>query len=106
MITYIVKNGSQQTMKVTTITAIVLAAFCSFDFLVFFCLFKNTCICNLALNDSNFSSWLVSEMSWLEDDLSQEAWDSFSTSRVYKRQYKIQTWFLLSVLPVYCHSSH
>ena len=72
-------------MKVTTITAIVLAAFCSFDFLVFFCLFKNTCICNFALNDSNFSSWLVSEMSWLEDDLSQEAWDSFSTSSVYKR---------------------
>ena len=27
--TYIVKKGSQQTTKVTTITAIVLAAFCS-----------------------------------------------------------------------------
>ena len=55
LFTHIVKNGSQHTINVTTITAMVLAAFCSFDFPLFLCLRRNTWTCSFALNDSNFS---------------------------------------------------
>ena len=54
-------------------TAMVLAAFCSFDwfFPASFSLLRNTCTCNLALKDSSFSfsTQLGSEVSGLEEDL-------------------------------------
>ena len=54
--TYIVKKGSQQTMKVTTMTAMVLAAFCSLLALVFWRLFCALC--------SALCAWQIAPFSW------------------------------------------